>query len=82
MDRDRPLCAASPWYIGQSGGAPAVPLADVVEVCEDGVAVTGAAAEVADVDGAELADPEQPATARASSTTSTLARKLPATPRS
>ena len=56
MDRDRPLCEGSPWYIGQSGGAAAVPLADAAE--------DGAAAEVAAAggveDGAGLADPEQP----------------------
>jgi hypothetical protein len=76
MDGDRPLCEGSPWYIGQSGGVPAVPPADA-EAGEDGGAV-----EVADAggveDGAGLAGPEQPAAVRASRPTSAPARQRPA----
>src|SRR6476659_9722709 len=77
MDGDRPLCEGSPWYIGQSFGAPAVPLADAVE---DGAAGEVAAAGGVE-DGAGLADPEQPAAARASRTINTPARRLTAPPR-
>jgi hypothetical protein len=69
MDRDRPLCEGSPWYIGQSGGAAAVPLADAVE---DGAAAGGVEG------GAGLADSEQPAAARASRTIDAPARRLTA----
>jgi len=70
MDRDRPLCEGSPWYIGQSGGA----LAGAVE---DGTAAEVAAAGGVE-DGAGLADPEQPTAARASRTINAPARRLTA----
>src|ERR1700735_1514231 len=79
IDRDRPLCEASPWYIGQFGVVPAVSFADV-EVCGDGVTL-----EAADVEGVEgdarVAGAAQPAAASASRTTSAPARTPPATPR-
>jgi hypothetical protein len=71
MDCDRPLCEGSPWYIGQAAGAPAVPLADAVEVAAAGGVE----------DGAGLADPEQPAAARASRTINAPARRLTVAPR-
>src|SRR5215813_12788377 len=77
MECDRPLCEGSPWYIAQSGGAPAVPLADAVE---DGAAVEVAAAGGVE-DGAGLADPEQPIATRASRTINAPARRLAARPR-
>jgi hypothetical protein len=83
IDGDRPLCPASPWYIGQPGAAPAVPLAEAAGVWAAGgeVEVAGLADDGAGVAaGAELAAPEQPA-ARASSTISAPARRRPATPR-
>src|SRR6201989_244190 len=72
MDRDKPLCEGPPWYMGQWGGAAAVRLADAVE---DGAAAGGVEG------GAGLADPEQPAAARASRTIDAPARRLTARPR-
>src|SRR5882672_11132571 len=84
MARDTPPCAASPWYIGQSGAVPAVPLAAVAGAGAgaDGVTVAGTAAEVAGAGGAEPAGPEQPAAATASRAASAPARRLTAGPRS
>src|SRR5665213_195069 len=81
VDGDKPLCAASPWYIGQSDGVPAVPTSDVVKVCV-GITVAGAAVEVGGVDrvegdGAGLADPPHAAAARASTTNHAPKRRLP-----
>jgi hypothetical protein len=89
MDGDRPLCAASPWYIAQSGAVPAVPLADDGDdgdaCADDGTLVDGAVG-AADVDGTEddteLAVPEQPARASARIAASALPRRRRATPQS
>jgi hypothetical protein len=78
MDRDRPLCEGTPWYIGQLGGSP-VPPADVAGGWEDGAGSDGVGVDGLD-DGAWLAVPEQPVPASASRTINAHARMLPATP--
>jgi hypothetical protein len=84
IDRERPLCPGSPWYMGQSANSPAAPPADVIERDVDTAVL--AVVEVATVDrvedGAGLPDPEQPASASASTNTVAPTRTLPATLRS
>jgi hypothetical protein len=90
MDGDRPLCAASPWYIAQSGGVPVVPLADDGDTCGDACvdsALAGGAIEADGADGeaagaegvTELAAPEQPAIASVAIAASALQRRRPTT---
>ncbi|HEY1734592.1 MAG TPA: hypothetical protein VGG23_09105 [Acidimicrobiales bacterium] len=86
MDDDTPSCAGSPWYIGQSGGAPAVLVADGTRDCPDDAVTVGAAVALAvrDADGAAdvagLTDPEQAAAARASRTSEAPPPSLAAPP--
>src|SRR5215813_12555064 len=70
IDRDSPLCEASPGYIGQLRGSPVIPPADLAA----GDAGVGGAGN-----GAGLAAPEQPAPAAASRTTNAPARTQPKT---